>query len=89
MALNTSRNKRKHTEIEEDEKDMPFSDEEGTVVDGIFIPAPIKPVTCHISKTRLVITKITNNFFKSYADSVILGPFSKVSFLLSINLYSA
>lgn len=77
MALNTSIDKR--VLMEENAEDMRFSDEEGTVVDDIFIPAPIKPVTCHISKTRLVITKITNNFFKSYADNVILGPFSKVS----------
>ncbi|XP_060526989.1 structural maintenance of chromosomes protein 4 [Cylas formicarius] len=58
--------------------ELNFSDEDGLNVDGIYIPAPLKP-TLSFDPTgpRLLITKITNNFFKSYANEQILGPFHK------------
>lgn len=63
----------------DDEDEVNFFDEEGTRVDGIYIPPPTKPV-CSFdpSGPRLIITKIVNNFFKSYADEQTLGPFHKV-----------
>lgn len=66
---------------EDPEEAMDMSDEEGAVrVDGIYIPPPPKPpVTLEIRGSRLVITKINNYFFKSYAQEQILGPFHKVN----------
>ncbi|KAJ8970615.1 hypothetical protein NQ314_001150 [Rhamnusium bicolor] len=60
------------------EDNVTFSDDESTIVDGIRIPAAIKP-TCSFDPTgpRLIITKIVNNYFKSYADEQTLGPFHK------------
>lgn len=60
-----------------------LSDDEGTKVDGIYIP-PAQPPTLSMDPTgpRLIITKITNNFFKSYAENEVLGPFNKVVFPL-------
>ncbi|XP_044758906.1 structural maintenance of chromosomes protein 4 [Coccinella septempunctata] len=76
-----SNNKRKSTALNtsvDEEDDVNFSDEEGTRVDGIYIPPPTKPV-CSFDPTgpRLIITKIVNNFFKSYANEQTLGPFHK------------
>lgn len=58
-----------------------LSDDEGTKVDGIYIP-PAQPPTLSMDPTgpRLIITKISNNFFKSYAENQVLGPFNKVVF---------
>lgn len=64
----------------EDEEEMNLSDEEGGMrIDGIYIPPPPKPA-CSVETTgpRLIITKIVNDFFKSYANSQSLGPFHKV-----------
>ncbi|KAG5889944.1 hypothetical protein JTB14_018839 [Gonioctena quinquepunctata] len=63
---------------EESDDEMNFSDDEGTFVDGIKIPPATKP-TCSFDPTgpRLIITKISNRFFKSYAEEQILGPFHK------------
>ncbi|RZC39072.1 structural maintenance of chromosomes protein 4, partial [Asbolus verrucosus] len=82
MSAKKSR-KRKYSNDErsgpEDEaaEEVAWSDEEGTYVDGIYIPPPAKQITSPNSTRRLIITKITNNFFKSYAKDVVLGPFSK------------
>lgn len=61
------------------DEELCFSDDEGTVVDGIRIPPPTKPA-CSFDPTgpRLIITKIANEFFKSYANEIVLGPFHKV-----------
>lgn len=63
-----------------DEEECLLPDEEGGVlVDGIYIPPPTKPYyELEIKGPRLIITRIENNFFKSYAQSQILGPFHKV-----------
>lgn len=60
-------------------EEFTLSDDECTFVDGIRIPPATKPV-CSFDPTgpRLIITKIENNFFKSYADEQVLGPFHKV-----------
>ncbi|KAJ3660188.1 hypothetical protein Zmor_004654 [Zophobas morio] len=74
--------KRKHSgeavEVapEEPDDELNWSDEEGTVVDGIHIPAPAKRNVSATSNARLIIRKISNNFFKSYAQETDLGPFS-------------
>ncbi|CAH1155594.1 unnamed protein product [Phaedon cochleariae] len=72
-------NKRKSVVQDDDsEEELICSDDEGTFVDGIRIPPATKPI-CSFdpSGPRLIITKIVNNFFKSYADEQILGPFHK------------
>lgn len=58
-----------------------FEDEEGGFTVGdIYIPPPIKPYCSTESHgARLMITKITNTNFKSYAQNVALGPFCHVS----------
>jgi structural maintenance of chromosome 4 len=61
-----------------DGEELNWSDDEGTHVDGIYIPAPAKRISIRESNTRLIIRKISNNFFKSYAQEQDLGPFSKV-----------
>lgn len=77
MSASTS-DKRNSLEDSESEE-LHDSDDEGRRVDGIYIPPAIKP-TLSFDPTgpRLLITKIQNNFFKSYAEDVVLGPFHKV-----------
>ncbi|KAF7268607.1 hypothetical protein GWI33_018297 [Rhynchophorus ferrugineus] len=72
-------NKRKNSQdSDSDDEELHGSDDEGTTVDGIYIPPAIKP-TLSFDPTgpRLLITKIHNSFFKSYAQDVVLGPFHK------------
>lgn len=71
-------------ENQDSEEEFTLSDDEGTFVDGIRIPPASKPV-CSFDPTgpRLIITKIVNNFFKSYAEEQVLGPFHKVSIVNS------
>lgn len=73
-----------NNENQDSEEEFILSDDEGTFVDGIRIPPASKPV-CSFdpSGPRLIITKIVNNFFKSYADEQVLGPFHKVCYLCS------
>ncbi|KAB0799073.1 hypothetical protein PPYR_06953 [Photinus pyralis] len=56
-----------------------LSDEEGGLrVDGIYIPPPpISARTLGSDGPRLIITAISNYFFKSYAETQVLGPFHK------------
>lgn len=64
-----------------DEEECLLPDEEGGItIDGIYIPPPTKPY-CQMEEKgpRLIITNIVNNFFKSYAANVELGPFHHVS----------
>ena len=57
----------------------------GTRVGGIFIPPPVKPYCSAESKgPRLVITHIENTNFKSYANTVSVGPFHHVICLNSL-----
>ncbi|KAG4079470.1 hypothetical protein HA402_005167 [Bradysia odoriphaga] len=63
----------------ENEEDLNMSDDEegGTRIGDIYIPPPVKPYCSTESiGPRLIITKISNNNFKSYAGEVVLGPFS-------------
>lgn len=56
-------------------------DSGGTRVGGIYIPAPIKAYCSTESKgPRLVIRFIENTNFKSYANTVRVGPFHHVRF---------
>ncbi|KAG5676467.1 hypothetical protein PVAND_006299 [Polypedilum vanderplanki] len=60
------------------DEDMDISEDEegGTRVGGIYIPPPVKPYCSTESKgPRLVITHIENTNFKSYANTVSVGPF--------------
>lgn len=63
---------------DDSDDDINLSDNEGTEIDGIYIPPPTKPV-CSFDPTgpRLIITKIVNNYFKSYGPQQVLGPFHK------------
>lgn len=65
----------------EEEEAAGLSDEEGGLwIDDIYIPPPAKPVCSTESKgPRLIITKIVNEFFKSYGQKEIVGPFHHVS----------
>lgn len=68
--------------VEHDEEDLNMSDDEegGTRIGDIYIPPPVKPYCSTESiGPRLIITKISNYNFKSYAGEVVLGPFSNVS----------
>lgn len=69
-------------ENEHSEEECTLSDDDCTFVDGIRIPPATQPV-CSFdpSGPRLIITKIVNNFFKSYAEEQVLGPFHKVNSL--------
>ncbi|XP_049547836.1 structural maintenance of chromosomes protein 4 [Anopheles darlingi] len=60
-----------------DEDAMLSEDEEGgTRIGGIYIPPPVPPYCSNESKgPRLIIDKISNYNFKSYAGLVQLGPF--------------
>ncbi|KAG4074231.1 hypothetical protein HA402_008979 [Bradysia odoriphaga] len=56
---------------------MSDDEEGGTRIGDIYIPPPVKPYCSTESiGPRLIITKISNNNFKSYAGEVVLGPFS-------------
>ncbi|XP_065161270.1 structural maintenance of chromosomes protein 4 [Atheta coriaria] len=71
---------RAENDVSSDSDDeLNLSDEEGAVrVDGIYIPpAPVPYCSVENKGPRLVITKIVNSFFKSYANNVVLGPFHK------------
>lgn len=84
MASSSSPRKRKHSSDQENaggDSDSDYYDEEegGQRVDGIYIPPPTKPaLTLDPNGPRLLIIKIVNNFFKSYAEEQVLGPFHKV-----------
>ena len=74
-------------ESEEDDENEDYEDEEGgSRIDGIYIPPPIKPHCSEESKgPRLIITKITNVNFKSYANTIEVGPFHHVSLIVRVN----
>lgn len=82
--------KRQHVPEESDSEPDEFagldlSDEEGGMrIDDIYIPPPPKSAGTaeRTAGPRLIITKITNNFFKSYASQQVLGPFHKVKYKL-------
>lgn len=70
-----------NAEQDEDELNMSDDEEGGTRIGDIYIPPPVKPYCSTESiGPRLIITKISNCNFKSYAGEVVLGPFSNVSF---------
>lgn len=72
-----------HVEQGDEDEDLNMSDDEegGTRIGDIYIPPPVKPYCSTESiGPRLIITKISNCNFKSYAGEVVLGPFSNVSF---------
>ncbi|XP_022905361.2 structural maintenance of chromosomes protein 4 [Onthophagus taurus] len=64
---------------DESDEELHFSDEEGGCrIGDIYIPPPPRPaLTTEDKGPRLIITKITNNWFKSYAGVVHVGPFHK------------
>lgn len=95
-ALNTSQSKgvkrkkqnEEPDENEDEDEQLTYSDEEGGMhVDGIYIPPPAKPA-CSVENNgpRIIITKIVNNFFKSYGKGTALGPFHKVKLLFKEKL---
>lgn len=83
-----SARRRKNGEMSDDESDnenhQVDSDEEGGLrIDDIYIPPPPKNAEERdIHGPRLMITKIVNENFKSYAGVKEIGPFHKVGFFL-------
>lgn len=63
-----------------DDANISDDEEGGTRIGDIYIPPPI-PAHCSTESKgpRLIIRKIENNNFKSYAGKVVLGPFHHVS----------
>lgn len=63
----------------DDELNMAEDEEGGTRIGDIYIPPPVKPYCSSESiGPRLIIHKIVNFDFKSYAGEVQLGPFCSV-----------
>ncbi|XP_070505338.1 structural maintenance of chromosomes protein 4 [Chironomus tepperi] len=79
--MSNAKKRKAEEELERNEPaddDMDFSEDEegGTRVGGIYIPPPVKAYCSAESKgPRLVITHIENTNFKSYANTVSVGPF--------------
>ncbi|KAB7502727.1 Structural maintenance of chromosomes protein 4 [Armadillidium nasatum] len=70
---------REHVEEPENEMEVDDEEEEGGIrIGDIYLPPP-PPPACTFDSTspRLVITHIENEFFKSYAENQVLGPFHK------------
>lgn len=64
----------------DEELNMAEDEEGGTRIGDIYIPPPVKPYCSSESiGPRLIIHKIVNFDFKSYAGEVQLGPFCSVS----------
>ena len=63
---------------EELHDELNWSAAEVTEVDGIYTPALAKRDVSATSSTHLIIGKISNNFFKRYAQETDLEPFSTV-----------
>ena len=64
-----------------DEANISDDEEGGTRIGDIYIPPPLPPHCSTESKgPRLIIKKIENKNFKSYAGTVVLGPFHHVSY---------
>lgn len=84
--------KRKHVPDNENSSDSEeheeYSDEEGGMrIDDIYIPPPPRNAcTSDLSGPRLIITRIVNENFKSYAGVQVLGPFHKVGIALQTDL---
>lgn len=67
----------------DDELNMAEDEEGGTRIGDIYIPPPVKPYCSSESiGPRLIIHKIVNYDFKSYAGEVELGPFCSVMQLI-------
>lgn len=73
----------KRISMEVDERNVQNDMEEGglRVDDEIYIPPPLR-IFSEVDTTgpRLMITKIVNENFKSYAGTTVIGPFHKVNF---------
>lgn len=71
---------KKNAANDDDEFDHLSDDEEGGIrVGDIYIPPAPKPtLSTENTGPRLIITKIVNHNFKSYAGTQVLGPFHKV-----------
>lgn len=77
--------------MEVDESNRYDTDEEGgmRIDDDIYIPPPLRTF-CEVDTTgpRLMITKIVNVNFKSYAGTTTIGPFHKVNFNITYSYLS-
>lgn len=75
-------------DMEVDARDAEYdTDEEGglRVDDEIYIPPPLKNFNeVDATGSRLMITKIVNENFKSYAGTHVIGPFQKVNTQTSV-----
>lgn len=88
-AVTDKENRKRKLVVEEESSEdeierAEFSDEEGGIrIDEIYIPPPPQnSCTSESYGPRLIITRIVNENFKSYAGQQILGPFHKVIFLI-------
>lgn len=72
----------------DEELNMAEDEEGGTRIGDIYIPPPVKPYCSSESiGPRLIIHKIVNFDFKSYAGEVQLGPFCSVSCFFLLELH--
>lgn len=61
-------------------EDDDLQNEDGTVIEGIYIPPPRRQFNFQQEQgqgPRLIISKIESTFFKSFAKTTIVGPFHK------------
>ncbi|XP_048508932.1 structural maintenance of chromosomes protein 4 [Athalia rosae] len=80
MTGHNQDNSDEEMEIETSAHENIDSDEEGglRIDDDIYIPPPPKPITdADLKGPRVIITKIVNQNFKSYAGEQVVGPFHK------------
>lgn len=64
------------------------NDEDGgiRIDDDIYIPPPPKKINdLNVNGSRLMITKIVNENFKSYSGKQVIGPFHKVYIVIKSN----
>jgi len=82
--MNSDSQKRINTpsdDMEVDERNAEYEEGGLRVDDEIYIPPPLRTFSeADTTGPRLMITKIINENFKSYAGTITIGPFHKVNF---------
>lgn len=82
--MNSDSQKRINTpsdDMEVDEQNAEYEEGGLRVDDEIYIPPPLRTFSeADTTGPRLMITKIINENFKSYAGTITIGPFHKVNF---------
>lgn len=75
-------------DMEVDEQNIEYEESGLRVDDEIYIPPPLRTFSeADTTGPRLMITKIINENFKSYAGTITIGPFHKVNFNITYLYY--